>query len=60
MPKMIDCDVCGYPMPCVRLCGYVAGIETYACHKCRDWDDEDCDECADLDFSRFVNEFGGS
>lgn len=41
---MSQCDVCGQHLPCVTGPHWVAGNETYACHRCRQERDEDCDE----------------
>jgi len=35
-------------MPCVTGPHDACGIETYACHRCLSWKDEDCDECMEL------------
>jgi hypothetical protein len=42
---MSDCDVCGHDMPCVRTIWFESVGDTSVCHRCRQIDDADCDEC---------------
>lgn len=44
--KLLQCDCCAIMMPCVAQ-GWTCGLETWACHICRGWNE--CDECDDLE-----------